>query len=224
MKLLIIIPAYNEQESILKTIHDIESNHINADILVVNDCSKDNTEQILVDNNINHIKLPVNLGLSGAVQTGFKYAYRNNYDAAIQFDGDGQHQACYIPAMLDALNQGNDIVIGSRFLNKPKDKSLRMIGSRVISALVKLTTGKTITDPTSGMRMLNSDMIYDFAFNMNRRPEPDTIVYQIRHKAKVKEVQVEMKEREAGTSYLSGLSSSFKYMFNVIISILFLSY
>lgn len=224
MKLLIIIPAYNEQESILKTVQDILDNNVDADIVVINDCSKDNTEQILVDNHINHINLPVNLGLSGAVQTGFKYAYKNGYDAAIQFDGDGQHQAKYIPEMVKHLQQGYDIVIGSRFVTKRKDKSLRMLGSRIITAIIKLTTGRKINDPTSGMRMFNRKMIYDYAYNMNRRPEPDTLVYQIRHNAKIKEIQVEMSEREGGTSLYSGLSSSAKYMFNVVVSILFLSY
>ncbi len=224
MKLLIIIPAYNEEESILKTVNDITSNNIRADILVINDCSTDNTEMLLKNNNINYISLPMNLGLTGAVQTGLKYAYLNDYDAAIQFDGDGQHQAKFIPLMLTTLSQGYDIVIGSRFVTKTKDKSLRMIGSRIISFLIKVTTGQRIMDPTSGMRMLNRKMIYDYAYNMNRRPEPDTLVYQIRHKAKVKEVQVDMSEREAGVSLYHGLGSSFKYMFNIIISILFLSY
>ncbi len=224
MKLLIIIPAYNEEGSILKTINDITSNKVPADILVVNDGSKDNTEKLLIENHINHITLPVNLGLTGAVQTGLKYAYENGYDAAIQFDGDGQHQARFISKMLDTLSQGYDIVIGSRFVDKPKDNSLRMIGSRIISSLIKLTTHQTINDPTSGMRMLNRNMIYDYAYSMNRRPEPDTLVYQIHHGAKIKEVQVDMSERVTGTSLYHGLSSSFKYMFNVIISILFLSY
>lgn len=222
MKLLVIVPAFNEQDSILETIKDLQKYQC-YDFLVINDCSKDDTGKILDDLNINHIDLPVNLGLSGAVQTGFKYAYDNGYDAALQFDGDGQHCAQFIPDMMKVL-EDNDIVIGSRFVTKKKDKSLRMIGSRIISGLIRLLTGFKIKDPTSGMRMLNRKMIYDFAYNMNRRPEPDTIVYEIRHGAKVKEIQVEMRERVGGVSLYSGITSSFNYMFFQIISLLFLSY
>lgn len=222
MKLLVIVPAYNEEDSIINTINDLNK-YKNYDYLVINDCSTDNTKQILDDLDINHIDLPVNLGLSGAVQTGFKYAYDNGYDAALQFDGDGQHCAQYIQMMMDELN-GNDIVIGSRFVIEKKDASLRMIGSRILSFLIKLLTGVKINDPTSGMRMLNRKMIFDFAYNMNRRPEPDTIAYEIRHGAKVKEVQVSMRERQGGTSLYSGLFSAFNYMFFQIISLIFLSY
>lgn len=222
MKLLVIVPAYNEEDSIINTINDLNK-YKNYDYLVINDCSTDNTKQILDDLDINHIDLPVNLGLSGAVQTGFKYAYDNGYDAALQFDGDGQHCAQYIQMMMDELND-NDIVIGSRFVTEKKDGSLRMIGSRILSSLIKLLTGVRINDPTSGMRMLNRKMIYDFAYNMNRRPEPDTIAYEIRHGAKVKEVQVSMRERQGGTSLYAGLFSAFNYMFFQIISLIFLSY
>ena len=222
MKLLVIVPAYNEEDSIINTINDLNK-YKNYDYLVINDCSTDNTKQILEDLNVNHIDLPVNLGLSGAVQTGFKYAYDNGYDAALQFDGDGQHCAQYIQMMMDELND-NDIVIGSRFVKEKKDASLRMIGSRILSSLIKLLTGVRINDPTSGMRMLNRKMIYDFAYNMNRRPEPDTIAYEIRHGAKIKEVQVSMRERQGGTSLYAGLFSAFNYMFFQIISLIFLSY
>ena len=222
MKLLVIVPAYNEEDSIINTINDLNK-YKNYDYLVINDCSTDNTKQILEDLNVNHIDLPVNLGLSGAVQTGFKYAYDNGYDAALQFDGDGQHCAQYIQMMMDELND-NDIVIGSRFVTEKKDASLRMIGSRILSSLIKLLTGVRINDPTSGMRMLNRKMIYDFAYNMNRRPEPDTIAYEIRHGAKIKEVQVSMRERQGGTSLYAGLFSAFSYMFFQIISLIFLSY
>ena len=222
MKLLVIVPAYNEEDSIINTINDLNK-YKNYDYLVINDCSTDNTKQILEDLNVNHIDLPVNLGLSGAVQTGFKYAYDNGYDAVLQFDGDGQHCAQYIQMMMDELND-NDIVIGSRFVTEKKDGSLRMIGSRILSSLIKLLTGVRINDPTSGMRMLNRKMIYDFAYNMNRRPEPDTIAYEIRHGAKVKEVQVTMRERQGGTSLYAGLFSAFNYMFFQIISLIFLSY
>lgn len=223
MKTLIIIPAYNEQDNILKVIDDLETNLKGWDYVVINDCSKDNTGKILDEHHINHIDLPVNLGISGGVQMGYKYAYYNNYDAAIQFDGDGQHQAIYIPEMEKEIENGYDIVIGSRFaeMDRKKDMSLRMIGSRIIVLLIKLMTGKTVNDPTSGMRMLNRKMIYDYAFNMNRNPEPDTLAYQIKRGAKVKEIQVEMNLRMGGVSFYSGLFNSAKYMIKMIFSILF---
>lgn len=223
MKTLIIVPAYNEQDNILKVIDDIKTNLKGWDYVVINDCSKDNTAKILNENKINHIDLPVNMGLSGAVQMGYKYAYYNNYDAAIQFDGDGQHQAKYIPLMEKEIEDGFDIVIGSRFVDEKKDFSIRMIGSRLISFLIKCTTLKTIKDPTSGMRMLDRKMIHDYAFNMNRNPEPDTLAYQIKRGAKIKEIQVEMNLRTAGISIYSGALSSFKYMLKMVLSIIFFS-
>lgn len=224
MKTLIIVPAYNEADNIVNVINDIEKNLEGYDYIVINDCSTDGSAKLLDDNKINHIDLPVNLGLSGGVQTGYKYAYQHGYDAAIQFDGDGQHQARYIPKMEAEIENGYDIVIGSRFVEEEKNFSLRMIGSRIIAILIKLMTGQKINDPTSGMRMLNRKMIYDYGYNMNRNPEPDTLAYQIRRGAKIKEVQVEMNERTAGVSLYSGLYSSAKYMFKMIMSIIFFTY
>ena len=140
MKTLVIIPAYNEEESILRVVRNLENADIDCDYIVINDCSKDSTGKILDDNNINHVDLPVNLGLTGAVQTGYKYAYYNNYDAAIQFDGDGQHLPEYIPSLVKEIENGYDIVIGSRFVDEKKHFSMRMLGSRIITAMIKLTT------------------------------------------------------------------------------------
>jgi len=221
MKVLVIIPAYNEEESILNVVKSLENASIDCDYIVINDCSKDNTIKILEENKINHINLPVNLGLTGAVQTGYKYAYNNHYDAAIQFDGDGQHLPEYIPLLVDELKKGYDIVIGSRFVDKNKGLSLRMLGSRLISFAIKATTRTTVKDPTSGMRIINREMIKDYAFEVNRKPEPDTLAYQIKKGYKVKEIQVEMKQRFAGESIYSGLWNSVKYMAKVIITIMF---
>ena len=148
-----------------------------------------------------------------------KYALANDYDAAVQFDADGQHLPQYLQPMLDKLNEGYDIVIGSRFVNKKKPFTLRMSGSHLISFAIRLTTGKKIKDPTSGMRMYNRRMIKEFATQINHAPEPDTISYLIRRGARVAEVQVEMQERVAGTSYLN-LPRSISYMMQVAISIL----
>lgn len=224
MKTLVIVPAYNEEANIISVIDNLNKYYNDYDYIVVNDCSRDNTQFILEKYKINHITLPVNLGLAGAVQTGYKYAWNNGYDCAIQFDGDGQHEAEYINSMLLEIKKGADIVIGSRFLKERKKINLRMLGSRILTILIFLTTRQRVLDPTSGMRMLNRKMIYDFAFNMNRRPEPDTLVYELRKKAKIVEVQVEMKDRIAGVSLYSGVGNSIKYMVKMIISILFLSY
>ncbi|MBQ1326386.1 MAG: glycosyltransferase family 2 protein [Solobacterium sp.] len=223
VRTLIIIPAYNEQDSIEKTVADIEQNLPGFDYLIVNDGSTDRTGELLDERGYSHIDLPVNLGLSGAVQGGYKYAYQMGYDCAVQFDGDGQHQARYIMDMVKEIENGYDIVIGSRFVNKKKDHSLRMIGARILTVLIRLRTGTRVADPTSGMRLLNRKMIHDYAYNMNRQPEPDTLAYQLRRGAKIKEVQVEMNERTAGVSLYKGLWPAAKYMISMIISIIFLS-
>ena len=223
LRTLIIIPAYNEQDSIDGTIADIEAHLPGFDYLVVNDGSSDRTAELLDERGYNHIDLPVNLGLSGAVQGGYKYAYEKGYDCAVQFDGDGQHQARYITEMVGEIEKGYDIVIGSRFVTERKGKSLRMFGSRILTVLIRLRTGTRIADPTSGMRMLNRRMIYDYAYNINRQPEPDTLAYQLRRGAKISEIQVEMNERTAGVSLYRGLWPAAKYMISMIISIIFLS-
>ncbi len=222
MRVCLVIPSYNEQDNILRVYEDIKEN-TDYDYIFIDDCSTDNSKEIFEQNNISYIHLPVNLGLNGAVQTGYKYAYEHGYDCAVQFDGDGQHQAIYIKDLVKAIEEGNDIAIGSRFVTEKRNYSLRMIGSRILSFCIFLKTGKKINDPTSGFRMLNRKMIEDYAYHMNRKPEPDTLVYQMKQGAKIKEVQVTMEERIAGKSIYSGLFSSFKYMLNMIISIIFIS-
>ncbi|KGR73084.1 glycosyltransferase family 2 protein [Streptococcus phocae subsp. salmonis] len=217
--LLIMIPAYNEEESIEKVVNHLISHYPQYDYVVINDGSKDNTSLICHQNGFQIIDLPENLGLSGAIQTGFRYAYKKGYQTVIQFDADGQHLPEHIHSLEVKLKQGNDCVIGSRFLNIPKQKSLRMIGNSLISFMIKLTTGKQITDPTSGMRVFNAKLIKLFAQNINYTPEPDTISLLIRQGYRIEEVQVEMMERQAGQSYLT-FSRSVKYMFHMIFSIL----
>ena len=221
MKVLVIIPAYNEEENILRVVRQLEAANTGGDYVVINDCSKDNTPKILDENKINHIDLPVNLGLTGAVQTGYKYAYENNYDAAIQFDGDGQHLPEYIPALVKEIENGYDIVIGSRFVDEKKHMSARMLGSRLITAMIKLTTGQKINDPTSGMRIINRKLIKDYAYELNRKPEPDTLAYQMKKGFRVKEIQVKMEDRVAGTSIYAGIGSSIQYMLRVLVTIIF---
>ena len=185
---------------------------------MINDGSKDNTLEILQKNNLNHINGFCNQGLFGAVQTGFKLALEKNYDIAIQFDGDGQHSARYINDLIKEVEKGNNIVIGSRFVTEKKPFTARMLGSRLIAGSIKLMTGKTIKDPTSGFRAYDKACIKDYALDMNNPPEPDTLVYMLKKDRKIKEVQVQMSDREFGESYLN-LTNTIKYMSRMIISI-----
>lgn len=221
MKVLIIIPAYNEELNIEKTVNDVKNN-TEYDYVVVNDCSKDNTKKVCEKNEFNMISLPVNYGLTSGIQIGMKYAYENNYDIAIQFDGDGQHQAKYIKNLVEKIEKENcDIAIGSRFEKEKKPHSMRMLGSNIIQFAIKLVTGKRITDPTSGMRAYNKKAIKEFITNTSLTPEPDTIVYMIKKGLNVQEVQVEMKEREFGESYLNTFKS-IEYMLSMMFSIVFI--
>ncbi len=219
MKTLVIIPAYNEASNIVRVIEHLKDVAPNFDFVIINDGSKDKTAQICKDNSYNLIDLPVNLGLAGAVQAGMQYALTSGYDAALQFDADGQHKAEYIEDMAKKLCEGYHIVIGSRFVTTKKPFSLRMIGSFLISFAIRITTGKKLTDPTSGMRMYNREMIEQLALEINHTPEPDTVSYLIKRGAKVVEVPVEMDERIAGESYLN-LSRSIFYMLRMALSIM----
>lgn len=223
MKTLLIIPAYNEGGNIERVVNRIKNDFPCYDYVVVNDGSKDNTEKICRDNGFNYVSHPINIGLAGAFQTGMKYAYANGYDSAIQFDGDGQHNPEFIASMQTALEEGCNIVIGSRFVTEKKPKSLRMLGSNLIQAAIKITTGKTIRDTTSGMRLFDKGMIEKLATSYDMGPEPDTVALLLRKGAKVKEVQVEMSERIAGKSYLT-LTKSINYMARMLVSILILQW
>lgn len=218
LKTLVVIPAYNEALNIKKTVIDLKNNAPDVDYVVVNDGSKDNTLGVLEQNNFNYIDSICNLGLFGAVQTGFKLAMKEKYDVVIQFDGDGQHSAKYIDLLVKEIENGNSIVIGSRFVDEKKPFTARMIGSRLIAGAIKLITGKTIKDPTSGFRAYDKACIRDYATEMNNPPEPDTLVYMLRKNRKIKEVQVQMSEREFGESYLD-LVNTIKYMSRMMVSI-----
>lgn len=219
--LLVIIPAYNEEESIESTVDELTATLAGIEYLVVNDGSKHGTERICQQRGYRYVSLPVNSGLTVGFQTGMKYALRNGYDYAIQFDADGQHCPEFIPEMLKcAMSENADIVIGSRFVNKRKEVSARMLGSRIITVAIKLTTGKRVSDPTSGMRLFDREMIKRFAQDDTLNPEPESISYLMKSGAVVREVQVEMRERQAGESYLN-ISRSISYMVRACISIFF---
>jgi glycosyltransferase involved in cell wall biosynthesis len=220
MKTLIIIPAYNEEANIQSVVERVME--LGYDYLVINDCSTDATEDILVKNDFNHLKLPINLGIAGVTQAGFKYAEDNDYDCAVCVDGDGQHDPAYVIDMIKEIEAGNDYVLGSRFVSEKKPLNARMIGSRILCFLIRLKTGKTVYDPTSGMRALGRKVIRDFAETMNFCAEPDALCYLLNHGYQVKEIQVEMKEREGGESYFASPFKSAYYMLCEILSILFI--
>lgn len=222
MKILIVIPAYNESMNIEKVVNNIILNFPQYDYVVVNDGSKDNTAELCKSMGYNLLDLPINLGLAGAFQTGMKYAYRHGYDAAVQLDGDGQHDPKYIAEMVACMEKTNaNIIIGSRFVEGKKTRSLRMWGGTILSIIIRLTTKTNVCDPTSGMRLFSKDMLMEFANNMNYGPEPDTISYLIKNGAIVQEIPVTMKERNGGKSYLD-LKTSVKYMFLMCLSIVFI--
>ena len=224
MNPILIIPAYNEGESIERVVRNVQENFPQYDYIVVNDGSTDNTAKVCMRNGFNFLDLPENVGLSGAFQAGMKYAYYNGYDCAVQYDGDGQHDARYIADMVSFMEQGQyDIVIGSRFVDKKKPKTLRMLGSNVISAAIKITTRRTIKDPTSGMRLYNRRMMKRHARMYEFGPEPDTLAFLARSGAKIGEVQVEMLERTAGKCYLN-FARSMRYMTRMCMSIFFIQW
>lgn len=228
-KILLIIPAYNEEEAILETcqsIFDFNKHHgCHYDVLVINDCSKDNTPKILVDNNISHIDLVHNLGIGGAVQTGYKYAYQNGYDIAIQFDGDGQHDINSVTDLIAPIINGEaDFTVGSRFVENSKSEfkssAARRMGIKLISFFIKLATGKVIRDTTSGYRAANKKIISDFA-NVYpiEYPEPITNAELLKKGYRVKEVPVLMHERSGGTSSIHSWKNVY-YMVNILLSII----
>ena len=218
-KVLVVIPAYNEEANIETVVEELVQDYPELDYVVVNDGSTDRTAEICKRRGYHMMDLPVNLGLAGCFQAGMKYAYLKGYRYAIQFDGDGQHCPEYIENMRAKMDEGYDIVIGSRFVSGKKDLSPRMIGSRLIGGAIFLTTGVRVKDPTSGMRMFSREMIREFALNLNYGPEPDTVSYLLKQGAKVAEVPVKVKERTGGESYLKPVVAA-RYMARMLISIL----
>lgn len=216
---LIIIPAYNEAENIEKVVDNIIQNYPQYDYVVVNDGSTDATRKICKDRGYNLLDLPTNVGLAGAIKSGIRYANYYQYEYAVQIDGDGQHDPVYIEDMLRAMNEKDaDIVIGSRFVTEKKPLNMRMLGSNLISAAIRITTGKTVKDVTSGMRLFNKSMIKKFGYQMNYGPEPDTLAFLLNRGIKMEEVQVTMQERTAGTSYLT-IGRSVSYMLYMLYGI-----
>lgn len=223
-KKLIIIPAYNESACIEKTVQDIVEHAPEFDYIIINDCSTDNTREICEQNHFNLVNLPVNLGIGGAVQTGYLYGVRNGYDMAVQVDGDGQHDPSYLKVMAEKLEKEHlDMVIGSRFIEKKgfQSSTIRRVGIRWFSRLIKVLTGRRITDPTSGLRMVNRKVMKEFACNYPKDyPEPESVVAVLGAKGKVEEIPVIMQRRIGGVSSIS-MKKSVYYMIKVTLAILF---
>lgn len=223
MKKLVIIPAFNEEGNLEKTVKDIKDNAPDFDYVIINDCSTDKTLEMCRRHGFSYLNLPVNLGIGGAVQTGYRYAYYHGYDIAVQFDGDGQHSASHLEDMVTTLiDTESDMVIGSRFIEKEgfQSSGLRRIGIKYFTGLIKLLTGKKITDPTSGMRMVNKKLLEKFTDEYPKDyPEPESVVTILSEKYKITEIPVVMNEREEGVSSIS-LKNSVYYMIKVSFAIL----
>lgn len=223
MKKIIIIPAYNEEENIERTVNAIQKSAQGFDYVIINDCSTDNTRKICEEKEFDIVNLPINLGIGGAVQTGYKYAYENGYDVAVQVDGDGQHDPEFLNTMADYLiDHQVDMVIGSRFIEKKGFQSsiTRRMGIQFFSKLIKVLTGKKITDPTSGLRMIGRNVMEIFSEDYPRDyPEPESIVAVLRKNMKIEEIPVVMLERQGGVSSISPKKSIY-YMIKVTLAIL----
>ena len=220
-RVLVIVPAYNEQANIVATVNAV----VNAgyDYIVINDGSKDSTLDVCRLNGINVLDLPQNLGIGGAVQAGHKYAQRYGFDIDVQVDGDGQHDPKYIPLLVDEIINGSDLVIGSRFISSKggfKSTFFRRMGIKWLSIWLRLFTGHLITDQTSGFRASGPRAIELFCENYpDDYPEPESIAVALRSALTVSEVPVRMRERQGGVSSIGGLSSIY-YMVKVSLAII----
>ena len=223
MKVLIIIPAYNEAENILSTIADIKTYCADVDYVIINDCSTDKTGELLAENGAVYLDLPINLGIGGGVQTGYRYAESHGYDIAIQLDGDGQHDARYINDLIAPIERGEaDFVVGSRFIEKTgfQSSAMRRAGILFLSTLIYMLCKVRVKDVTSGMRAANKEMIHEFAQDYAQDyPEPEAILSAGLKGARIVEVPVEMRERQGGVSSISPLKSVY-YMVKVSLSLI----
>lgn len=226
-KILFVIPAYNEAENIENVLKEIKRDVDYADILVINDCSKDNTREIVERNNVKCISNIFNMRYAMAVQTGIKYAYENNYDYVIQFDADGQHIAKEAEKLYKQSKKNKcDIVIGSRYL---KDMGypcpfFRRVGTKIFEFIIKIFCHKKVADPLSGFQCLNKDVIEKYS-KMGGYPEfPDAnlVIEMLLNGYKIEEVPVKMRIRENGESMHGGIIKPVKYMVNMFYTIFFI--
>ncbi len=225
-KTLIIIPAYNEEEAIADTLTrllKLKQHFTGLSICVINDGSQDKTARIVKDFPVHLVNLPYNLGIGSAVQTGYKYAYENGYDIAIQFDADGQHNPDDLYKIIKPIAEDEcDMVLGSRFTEKTayKGSISRRIGIFYFTALLKVLTKQTFMDPTSGYRAINREVITIFAHNYPKDyPEPEVLIHLKKKKLRINEISVNMQERQGGQSSITPFKSAY-YMIKVSLAIL----
>ena len=222
MKTLIIIPAYNEEENIKKVVENIIYHFPQYDYIIVNDGSIDSTAEICKSENYAFLNLPINLGIGGAVQAGYRYAKANDYDVAIQMDGDGQHDISYADQMLMLIGDMKaDVVIGSRFLENKgfQSSGVRRAGIKILSVLIKICTGVNVNDVTSGFRAVNRKFIDIYSKDYsNDYPEPEAIVSAVMYGGKIFEIPVVMNERQGGISSIKFWNSIY-YMIKVSLAI-----
>lgn len=220
-RVLLIVPAYNEEKSILSVTRSIEA--AGYDYVIVNDGSRDRTLEICREHHLNYLNLSKNLGIGGAVQAGHRYALEHGYDVDIQFDGDGQHDVSFVPDLLRAISDGADLVVGSRFIEETdgfQSTWLRRVGIHWLSFWIKVCSGMKVLDVTSGFRACNRNVIQLFCgYYPADYPEPESIVYAGRQGFSIREVPVLMHERQGGTSSIGGLKSVY-YMISVTLSVI----
>ncbi len=222
-RVLIVIPAFNEERSIAAVAQEALHAWPGVEVLVVNDCSTDATATVLAAEGINHVTLPVNLGIGGAVQTGFLYAWEKGHDVVMQVDGDGQHPPAQIPVLLKAMaDNGWDAVIGSRYAAGSQIVSTRArrIGGGLLGAIIRVAAGQRVTDPTSGFRAYNRRALSYLRLHYPQEyPEPIIAIELLMNGFRLGEVPITMKERAHGASSITGLNTLF-YMIKVIFAII----
>jgi len=223
MRKLLIIPAYNEADNLAALVREIQTKAPGYDYIIINDGSTDHTAKVCCQHQLNVIHLGNNLGIGGAVQTGYLYAIRHNYDIAIQIDGDGQHDPAYLDALIMPLVEDEaDFTIGSRFIENEgfQSSGLRRAGIRWLDTILKTGTGLDITDATSGFRACNQKVMQIFvSYYPKDYPEPETIADLYRHKLRILEVPVIMRERQSGVSSIRFFKPAY-YMMKVTLSII----
>jgi len=221
-KILIIVPAFNEEGSVGEVIEEVRTHLSQADILIVNDGSTDLTSEIAKSRGAVVLDIPFNLGIGGAMQAGYQYAYEKSYDIAIQVDADGQHDPKEIPKLLHTLEAKKaDVAIGSRFIgvSEYKSSTMRRVGISILSQVISMIVRQKITDPTSGFRAANRKAIQLFAFDYPQDyPEPEVVVLLHQCDLKMEEVPVGMSERYSGESSITKIRSIY-YMVKVLLAI-----
>ena len=223
MKILVVVPAYNESENILKVIDELQKEKMSYDILVIDDASKDDTLEKIKKTNVKYVSNPFNMGVSRTTQLGIKYAYEEQYDYVVIFDGDTQHIAAYIPKLVDKIVKSKcDMVIGSRYLNPEyKQSFFRLIGTKIFRFLIRISCHKKITDPLSGMRCLNRKSMKYF-ISMDNYPDfidANQIIEMLLRDYKIEEVPVKMRYRVRGVSQHSGFLKPIRYMVSMVYTV-----